>query len=100
MNGATRQHVERDQALPNHDPGIPDLEERTVDLFFAPGIRFVEAAAYTDVTPSVVRYRPRGLTRGAGEAITTPQLILAKVSRPEVARAFMSPAPEGMVREL
>src|SRR5579872_5797932 len=76
-----------------HNSGQPDLEDQTVDLFFSRGIRFVEAAAYMNVTPSVVRYRLRGLTRGPGEMITTPHRILAKVSRPEVARAFMSPAP-------
>ena len=83
-----------------HNPGQPDLESQTVDLFFSRGIRFVEASAYMEVTPNVVRYRLRGLTRGPGETITTPHLILAKVSRPEVASAFMSPAPEGIVREL
>jgi len=83
-----------------HNPVQPDLENQTVDLFFSRGIRFVEASAYVEVTPSVVRYRLRGLTRGPGETITTPHLILAKVSRPEVASAFMSPAPEGMAREL
>jgi trans-AT polyketide synthase, acyltransferase and oxidoreductase domains len=83
-----------------HNIGQPDLEDQTVDLFLSRNIRFVEAAAYVDVTPSVVRYRLSGLARGAGESITTPHLVLAKVSRPEVARAFMSPAPEGMVREL
>ena len=84
--------------LPN--PGQPDLEDQTVDLFLSRGIRFVEASAYMDVKPNIVRYRLTGLTRGPGETITTPHLILAKVSRPEVASAFMSPAPEGMVREL
>jgi len=78
----------------------PDLEEQTVDLFFSHGIRFVEAAAYTNVGPSVVRYRLRGATRGPGGTISTPHVLIAKVSRPEVARAFMSPAPESMVREL
>jgi trans-AT polyketide synthase/acyltransferase/oxidoreductase domain-containing protein len=83
-----------------HSPGQPDLEDKTVDLFFSRRIRFVEASAYMEVTPSLVRYRLRDLTRGPGDTVITPHLILAKVSRPEVALAFMSPAPEGMVREL
>ncbi len=83
-----------------HSFDRPEVEEQTVDLFLARGIRFVEAASYTDVTPSVVRYRLSGLTRGNNGPIHTPHMILAKVSRPEVARAFMSPAPEAMVREL
>src|SRR5438128_1695878 len=34
-----------------HNIAERDLEDRTVDLFLSRGIRFVEAAAYTDVTP-------------------------------------------------
>jgi trans-AT polyketide synthase/acyltransferase/oxidoreductase domain-containing protein len=83
-----------------HNTRRPGLENQTVDLFLSRHVRFVEAAAYTDVTPSIVRYRLRGLCRGPGETITAPHLVLAKISRPEVARAFMSPAPDGMVREL
>jgi len=83
-----------------HDMRRPDLENQTVDLFFARGIRSVEAAAYLDVMPSVVRYRLRGVTRGSGGTIHAPHRVLAKVSRPEVARAFMSPAPENLVHEL
>jgi trans-AT polyketide synthase, acyltransferase and oxidoreductase domains len=83
-----------------HHPGDREVEDRTVDLFLSRGIRFVEAAAYTDVVPSVVRYRLRGLTRRPDGTIHVPHFVLAKVSRPEVARAFMSPAPEAMVRDL
>ncbi|HEV3038144.1 MAG TPA: PfaD family polyunsaturated fatty acid/polyketide biosynthesis protein [Candidatus Angelobacter sp.] len=83
-----------------HNPAQPEVEDQTVDLFLSRGIRFVEASAYMEVTPSVVRYRLRGLSRGPGDTINTPHLILAKVSRPEVARAFMSPAPENIVKEL
>ncbi|HEX8616169.1 MAG TPA: PfaD family polyunsaturated fatty acid/polyketide biosynthesis protein [Thermoanaerobaculia bacterium] len=78
----------------------PELEDQTVDLFFAHGVRFVEAAAYTDVKPSVVRFRLRGATRRPDGTVDTPHRVLAKVSRPEVARAFMSPAPEEMLRLL
>jgi trans-AT polyketide synthase/acyltransferase/oxidoreductase domain-containing protein len=98
----------RSQIAPNQPFGMnllsnidhPEVEDQTVDLFFAHGVRFVEAAAYTDVRPSVVRFRLHGATRGAGGAVHTPNLVLAKVSRPEVARAFMSPAPEAMLRDL
>src|SRR5215213_8748794 len=44
-----------------HHPGDRELEDRTVDLFLSRAIQFVESAAYTDVAPSVVRYRLRGL---------------------------------------
>jgi trans-AT polyketide synthase/acyltransferase/oxidoreductase domain-containing protein len=83
-----------------HSLRQPDLENQTVELFLKRGVRFVEAAAFMNVTPSVVWYRLRGVTQGTGGNINTPHFVLAKVSRPEVARAFMSPAPESLVREL
>ena len=83
-----------------HNIGQPDVENQTVDLFRSQDIRCVEASAYVNVTPAVVRFRLSGLTRGSEGNINTPHLVLAKVSRPEVAAAFMSPAPESMVRDL
>jgi trans-AT polyketide synthase/acyltransferase/oxidoreductase domain-containing protein len=78
----------------------PELEERAVDLYFKHGVRRVEAAAYIRVSPSLVRYRLKGIARNARGEIETPYSILAKVSRPEVATAFMQPPPEPMVRNL
>jgi len=52
------------------------------------------------VTPSLVRYRLSGLaTDTRGEARISNR-VLAKVSRPEVATAFLQPAPEAIVRRL
>ena len=78
----------------------PELEARTVDLYLKHGIRLVEAAAFTRITPGLVRYRLKGLVRSGGGTIETPHHLLAKVSRPEVAAAFMQPAPEMIVRDL
>ncbi len=78
----------------------PEIEEQTVDLFLKYGIRYVEAAAYMQITPSLVRYRLTGLRRTNDGIIEIPHSILAKVSRPEVATAFMQPAPEQIVNKL
>lgn len=78
----------------------PELEERTIDLYLRHGVRCVEAAAYMRVTPALVRYRLQGLASGAGRPLFAPRRVLAKVSRPEVAAAFMQPAPEAVVRQL
>jgi trans-AT polyketide synthase/acyltransferase/oxidoreductase domain-containing protein len=82
------------------DLSQPELEQRTVELFFKYGVRFIEAAAYMQMTPSLVRYRSKGLKRRPDGRIEVPHRVLAKVSRPEVATAFMQPAPESIVREL
>ena len=82
------------------DPSHADLEERTVDLFCRYGIRFVEAAAYIQMTPSLVRYRLNGIKHGPNGCIDVPHRVLAKVSRVEVATAFMQPAPKSLVQRL
>ena len=78
----------------------PQLENRTVDLYLRSGVRYVEAAAFLQITRSLVLYRLKGLTRTPDGQIRAPNRILAKVSRPEVAAAFMRPAPEPLVRQL
>ncbi|MCF4138054.1 hypothetical protein L1856_17030 [Streptomyces sp. Tue 6430] len=80
-----------------HDPA---LEEATVRLFLRHGVRFVEASGFTQPTRALVLYRLSGAHRdGAGRAVA-PNRLLAKVSRPEVATAFMEPAPQALVRGL
>jgi trans-AT polyketide synthase/acyltransferase/oxidoreductase domain-containing protein len=78
----------------------PDLEERTVDILFKHKVRRAEAAAFIRITPSLVRYRLHGIARNARGEIETPNTVLAKVSRPEVATVFMQPPPEPIVRQL
>lgn len=82
------------------DPGQSEREEEAVELFLKRGVRFIEAAAFTHVTPSLVRWRLSGLKRNSAGAIERQRRTLAKVSRPEVAAAFMQPAPEGVVKAL
>ena len=78
----------------------PDLEEATVDLYLQRDIRFVEAAGFVQITPSVVRYRLTGIEADARGEARPRRRVLAKVSRPEVATAFMSPAPEPILQKL
>jgi len=75
-------------------------EEATVDLFLKYGISNVEAAAYIQVTPALVRYRLKGLSQAADGAVVCRNRVLAKVTHPEVAETFLSPAPERIVRKL
>ncbi|MBQ0885457.1 ACP S-malonyltransferase [Streptomyces sp. RM72] len=80
-----------------HDP---PLEEATVRLFLRHRVRFVEASGFTQPTRALVLYRLSGAHRdGTGRAVA-PNRLLAKVSRPEVATAFMEPPPETLVRAL
>jgi trans-AT polyketide synthase/acyltransferase/oxidoreductase domain-containing protein len=77
----------------------PDLEQDLVDLCLRRGVRFIEAAAFTQLTAPLVEFRFRGAGIENGRAHATNQ-ILAKVSRAEVAKAFLSPPSEEMLRRL
>jgi len=83
-----------------HSPNEPDLEAGVVDLYLRRGIRLVEASAYLRLTLPVVRYRVSGIKRDAEGHIITPNRIIAKVSRVEVATQFFSPPPKEFLDEL
>ena len=83
-----------------HSPNEPDLEADLVSLYLRRGIRLVEASAYLRLTLPVVRYRVNGITRDAEGRIVTPNRIIAKVSRVEVATQFFSPPPQELLNQL
>ncbi|MFC4534172.1 ACP S-malonyltransferase [Sphaerisporangium dianthi] len=76
------------------------LERDTVELYLRHDVRYVEAAAYPHVTAPLVRYRFTGAHRDASGRPVAVRHVLAKVSRPEVAAAFMRPPPEPVLRRL
>ena len=76
-----------------HSPSEPGLEERIADLYVRRGVTHVEASAYMGLTPAVVRVAAAGLRVDTDARIRRRCHLFAKVSRPEVARQFMSPAP-------
>jgi len=82
------------------DISNPKNEDRIVDLYLKHGIKNVEAAAYMQITPSLVRYRLNGLSRDRDGTVHVGHRIMAKVSRPEVAESFLSPAPDAVVQKL
>lgn len=74
-------------------------EKDVVDLLLRYKVRNVEAAAYMDVSPELVKLRLKGIYRADNGSIETPTRIMAKVSRPEVAAAFLSPPPAKIVEK-
>jgi len=83
-----------------HSPQEPDLEEALVTLYIHKGIRLIEASAFLALTQTLVRYRVHGIRRLADGSIHTPNRIIAKVSREELAARFFSPPPEKFLTEL
>ncbi|MDQ0912436.1 ACP S-malonyltransferase [Streptomyces canus] len=81
-------------------PGDPALERAVVDLYLGRGVRHVEAAAYTRLTAPLVHYRFAGAHRDRSGAPVAVNRVLAKVSRPEVAEAFLRPPPGALLDAL
>lgn len=77
----------------------PHLEDQLTDLLLQQGVRVVEASAFMEVTPALVRYRAAGLCED-GNRIRAANRVMAKVSRPDVAEQFLSPAPERIITKL
>ncbi len=83
-----------------HSPTDPGLESATVDLYIRRGINLVSASAYLDLTFPLVYYRVNGIYRDETANVVCPNKIIAKVSRVEVARKFLSPPPEKYLKQL
>jgi trans-AT polyketide synthase/acyltransferase/oxidoreductase domain-containing protein len=82
------------------NPGDPAREEATVDLYLRHGVTLVEASAYIRASPALVRYRVKGLRRRPDGEVERRHRVIAKISRPEVARQFLAPPPEEIVQAL
>ena len=83
-----------------HSPNEPAIEDAVARLLARRGVRLIEASAYLRLTLPVVRYRVAGIHRDANGHLVTPNCIIAKVSRVEVATQFFSPPPAEFLNEL
>jgi PfaD family protein len=83
-----------------HSPNEPELENALVDLYLKRGVTLVEASAFLDLTPALVRYRTHGLSRDSEGRVVAPNHIVGKISREEVAAKFFAPPPERFLRQL
>jgi PfaD family protein len=83
-----------------HSPHDPELEAAMVELYLETGVRRASASAYMKLTPAVVRYACSGLRVDAAGRIQRQNYLFAKISRPEVARLFISPPPSEMLQAL
>lgn len=83
-----------------HAPIAPGHEDALADLLIAEGVTRIEASAYVRPTPALVRYRLAGLRRDADGRPHAAHRIMAKLSRPEVARHFLAPPDPAIVAAL
>ncbi|CAA0098409.1 Polyketide biosynthesis protein PksE [BD1-7 clade bacterium] len=83
-----------------HAPAEEALERGAVERFLKLGVDTVEASAYLGLTEHIVYYRVAGLSRNADGSVNIGHKVIAKVSRTEVGRRFMEPAPDKILKKL
>jgi trans-AT polyketide synthase/acyltransferase/oxidoreductase domain-containing protein len=83
-----------------NSPNEPAMERGAAELYLKHGITTVEASAYLDLTINIARYRLAGLAVDSAGKIQVKNKIIAKLSRKEVARRFMEPAPADLINQL
>lgn len=83
-----------------HSPQESHMEMAFAELMLERGVSNISASAFMRLAPAVVYLSAKGLRQDANGVIRRRTHIFAKVSRVEVARPFLSPAPEAMLRPL
>lgn len=83
-----------------HSPLEPQREQAMAELLLAERVPVISLSAFMDVTPTIVQVACQGLTRTIDGGVHRPRRIMAKVSRPEIAAAFASPAPAAVLATL
>jgi len=76
----------------------PDREFDLVDIILEHDVKFIEASGYIQISPALVKYRAKSLFKNKNGNVFSQNKLMAKVSDPRVAQAFMSP-PEKQVLE-
>ncbi len=80
--------------------GNPELEMATVNLYLKHGIDLISAAGYMKITLPLLYFRIKGIYRDADNTVVCPNRIIAKTSRLEIAKQFLSPPPDKMIARL
>ena len=83
-----------------HSQNDTEKEEELVSLLLRKSVRVIEASAFINISPALIRYRLAGLTKTKNSDVIAKNRIIAKVSREEVAEAFMSPPNPEIVAAL
>lgn len=74
-------------------------EADVIDISLRTGVHALEISAYVQITDALVRYRLQG-ARVDDDRACAPNRLLAKATRPDVARMFFEPPPPTIVERL
>jgi trans-AT polyketide synthase/acyltransferase/oxidoreductase domain-containing protein len=81
-------------------PDDPEAELAEARQFVAKSVPRVEASAFMQITPALAFYRLSGIHNTSNDGGARPRQIIAKVSHPDIAEAFMRPVPERVLKQL
>ncbi|MES5395080.1 ACP S-malonyltransferase [Bacillus amyloliquefaciens] len=82
------------------EPDHQDREKELIDLYIKHDVRVIEASSYLSVSAPLIYYKAHQLKAEKGGRVIPHNKIIAKVSRPEVAAAFLSPTPQSIVKRM
>jgi trans-AT polyketide synthase/acyltransferase/oxidoreductase domain-containing protein len=83
-----------------HSLDDPAMEDSVVDLCLRRGVDRISASAFMALSPAIVRFAASGLHLEQSGRVGRRRFVFAKISRPEVAAQFLSPAPAEMLAML
>lgn len=83
-----------------YTPNEVGHEDKVVDVFLKHEMRLAECSAYMKITLPAVRYRVAGIHEDENGNIITPNRIIAKASRIELASKWFAPPPEKLLTKL
>ncbi|MCR3757619.1 PfaD family polyunsaturated fatty acid/polyketide biosynthesis protein [Clostridium felsineum] len=75
-------------------------EMELAELLIRKNVTAVEASAYIRISEALIYYRVNGLKRKKDGTVFIPHKIMAKISREEVLRLFLTPPDERIVNRL
>lgn len=79
-----------------HNP----LEYQTIQMYLDYGVRVIEVSAYIQASKALVLFRLKGLKEKENGDVICENKIIAKISRPEIAKQFLLPPPKNLVNQL
>ena len=83
-----------------HYPMQPEHEMALANLCLKHNIEVIEASAFTKITLPLVYFRCKSLHKSQDGKVIIKNKVIAKVSHPEIAKAFLSPPPANYVEKL
>lgn len=83
-----------------HSPQDPELESAVVQLYLRKDVKLISASAFLDLTLPLVYFRVKGIHQDESGNIVCPNKVIAKASRIEVAKKYLSPPPEKLLKRL